>query len=230
MEVLTRREWTVLATILVYSFIPAFGGLLRVMELAGGPVIVPENPRAVDDPLPVVMHILSSFLFCVLGALQFLPSLRRDFSAMHRVVGRTVAIAGCISASTGFWMTIHFSFSQELHGGLLYWTRIALSLSMVGLILWAVIAIRSRNVLGHRAAIFRAYAIGQGASTQAILGIGWIAAFGLEPLGPLRDGMMVAAWGLNLLIAEILIRTNMNARNVSPRRQNGGNPRQMEHF
>ena len=230
MEVLSRREWAILAIILVYSFIPAFGGLLRVIELAGGPVIVPENPRAVADPLPVVMHIISSFLFCVLGALQFLPSIRRHFPAVHRMAGRTVAIAGCISASTGLWMTIHFPFSEELQGGVLYWTRIALSLTMAGLIVWAVIAIRSRNVLGHQAAMLRAYAIGQGASTQAILGIGWISVIGSEPLGPLRDGMMVAAWGLNLLIAEILIWRNTVARNISPRRQKPGNPNQMEHF
>ena len=230
MEVLSRREWAVLATILVYSFIPTFGGLLRVIELTGGPVIVPENPRAVADPLPVVIHILSSFLFCILGALQFLPSIKRDYPAMHRMVGRTVAIAGCISALTGLWMTIHFSFSKELQGDVLYWTRIALSLSMVGLILWAVIAIRSRNILGHRAAMLRAYAIGQGASTQTFLGIGWIVIFGSEALGPLRDGMMVAAWGLNLLIAEILIRRLLVSPNITPRRQNPGEPNPTEHL
>ena len=55
--------------------------------------------------------------------------------------------------------------------------------------------------------MLRAYAIGQGASTQTVLGIGWMIALGTEPLGPLRDGMMVFAWGLNLLTAEFLIRT-----------------------
>lgn len=228
MKVLSRREWALLATILVYSFIPTFGGLLRVIELAGGPAIVPENPRAVADPLPVVVHILSSFLFCILGALQFLPSIRRNNPAMHRMVGRTVAVVGCISASTGFWMTIHYAFSEELQGVVLYWTRLALSLSMVGLILWAVIAIRSRNILGHGAAMLRAYAIGQGASTQTFLGIGWIVVFGTEALGPLRDGMMVAAWGLNLLIAEILIKRLLVSRNITPRRHNLGYPKSTE--
>lgn len=53
--------------------------------------------------------------------------------------------------------------------------------------------------------MLRAYAIGQGASTQSFLGLGWIIASGTEPLGPLRDGMMVFAWALNLLVAEYLI-------------------------
>jgi uncharacterized membrane protein len=205
MKTVSRREWAILAIILVYCFVPTFGGLLRVIELGGGPAIVPENPRALADPLPIVLHILSSFLFCIAGTLQFLPSVRRHYPAMHRGAGRMIAAAGCVSALTGFWMTLSYAFPDELQGVLLFWVRIALSLSMVGLIVWAVIAIRSGNVLGHSAAMLRAYAIGQGASTQGLLGIGWLVAFGTEPLGPLRDGMMVFAWALNLLIAEIFI-------------------------
>jgi len=53
--------------------------------------------------------------------------------------------------------------------------------------------------------MLRAYAIGQGASTQTFLGIAWIIVFGTDLLGPLRDGMMVFAWVLNLLVAEFLI-------------------------
>ena len=207
MKTISRREWALLALILAYSFVPSFGDLLRVVELGGGPAIVPENPRALAEPLPIVLHVLSSFLFCIVGALQFLPSVRRYHPAMHRATGRMVAAAGCVSALTGLWMTHSYAFPPELQGPLLYWVRMALSLWMLGLIAWAVIAIRAGNVLGHSAAMLRAYAIGQGASTQTVLGIGWMIAFGTEPLGPLRDGMMVFAWGLNLLAAELLIRT-----------------------
>lgn len=207
MKTITRREWALLALILAYSFVPSFGGLLRVLELAGGPGLVPDNPRALAEPLPIVLHVISSFLFCIVGALQFLPGVRRHHPAMHRAAGRMVAAAGCVSALTGLWMTHSYAFPQELQGPLLYWVRMALSLWMLGLIAWAVIAIRAGNVLGHSAAMLRAYAIGQGASTQTVLGIGWMIAFGTEPLGPLRDGMMVFAWGLNLLAAELLIRT-----------------------
>lgn len=207
MKTIRRREWALLAIILVYSFVPTFGGLLRVIELGGGPAIVPENPRALAAPLPIVLHILSSFLFCTVGALQFLPSVRRHYPTIHRAAGRIVAAAGCVSALTGLWMTHFFAFPDGLQGLLLYWARIALSLSMVILLARAVIAIKSQNVLGHSAAMLRAYAIGQGASTQTVLGIGWMVAFATEPLGPLRDVMMVLAWGLNLLLAELLIRT-----------------------
>ena len=205
MKVLSRLEWTILLIIFVYSFIPAFGGLFRILELAGGPAVVPENVRALAAPWPIVLHILGSSLFCLLGAVQFLPSIRRHRPVTHRVLGRAVAIAGCLSAATGVWMAHFFAFPDELQGNMLYWVRIVLGLSMVGLIGWAVIAIRSRNSFRHGAAMLRAYTIGQGASTQAFLGIGWLIVTGTEPLGPLRDGLMVLAWVLNMLVAEYLI-------------------------
>lgn len=102
-------------------------------------------------------------------------------------------------------MTHFFAFPEDLQGALLYWVRIVLSLVMCGLIVWAIISIRSRNVRAHGSAMVRAYAVAQGASTQAFLGIGWMVAVGTEPQGLLRDVIMVSGWGLNLIVAEYLI-------------------------
>ena len=205
MKLMGRFEWTLLVIIIVYSFIPAFVGLFRVFELTSELTVMPENPRALADPFPIVLHILASFVFLIAGALQFLPSIRRHSPVTHRVAGRAVAMAGCVSAATGLWMTHFYAFPVELQGSLLYWVRIIVGFSMIGWIGWAVITITSRNVFRHSAAMLRAYAIGQGASTQAFLGIGWIIVAGTEPLGPLRDGLMVFAWVLNMLVAEFVI-------------------------
>lgn len=205
MKVLSKSEWAILIFVLVYSFIPTFGGLFRVLEFAGGPAIAPENPRASATPFPIVLHILSSFLFCLLGAIQFLPGIRRRHPAAHRAFGRIVAVAGCLSAGSGLWMTHFYSFPISLQGNLLYWARIILGFLMISFIIWSVLAIRSRNVLQHSAYMLRAYAIGQGASTQAFIGIGWMILYGAEATGPLRDAMMVFAWAFNLLIAEVLV-------------------------
>jgi len=203
---LRKSEWIVLSVIFVYSFIPVVGGLIRVLELAGGPQIAPDNPRASLAPTPVVLHILTSSLFCLLGAFQFLPSLRRQRPAAHRALGRVVAAAGCVSALTGLWMTHFYAFPETLQGAALYWVRMVLGTAMIGLIIWAVIAIRSRKVFQHSASLVRAYAIAQGASTQAVLGIAWIIVAGSEAMGPLRDGLMIFAWVANLIAAEIFIR------------------------
>lgn len=205
MRVLSRGEWMFLVAILVFSFVPTFGGLLRLVELLGGSAVVPENPRALAQPLPVVLHIVSSFVFCLLGAVQFVPSLRRRYLSLHRISGRAVAAAGSLSALTGLWMTHVYAFPAELQGALLYSVRMVLGVLMIGLIMWAVVAVRSGDVLRHSSAMLRAYAIGQGASTQVFLGIGWIAVVGSEAIGPWRDMMMVSAWCINLVVAEVLV-------------------------
>lgn len=205
-SLLTTREWTILVSIVVYSFVPVFGGLIRFLELVGGPAIMPENPRAMVNPLPVVFHVLGSSVFCIAGVFQFLPSVRRHRRSTHRAMGRIVIIAGYISAASGLWMTWIFPFPDALQGILLFSARTILGFAMIGLIGWAVVAIRVCDVQKHGALMLRAYAIGQGASTQALFGIGWIAISGNEPAGLIRDVFMVFSWLLNLLIAEILIR------------------------
>lgn len=206
MHFISRREWAFLALVFLYSFIPAVVGLFRVPELLGGPAIVPPNPRAVIDPLPITLHILGSSVFCLVGTVQFVPSLRGYRPALHRTLGRVVAASGCVSALTGLWMTVSYAFPEALQGPLLYRARVVLSLAMVAFIAWAVVAIRSRNVAAHRAAMLRAYAIGQGASTQTALFLIAMAVFDTEPLGFSRDLLMVGAWAINLAVAELLIR------------------------
>ncbi len=114
-------------------------------------------------------------------------------------------------------MTWFFTFPDALQGSLLFFVRIILGFLMIGLIGWAVVAVRARDFNRHGTLMLRAYAIGQGASTQALLGIGWIVIFGAEPAGLLRDVFMVFCWLLNLVAAEILIhRSIINARAMSP--------------
>ena len=220
MRNLRKSEWTILVFLIAYSFIPTFGALFRVLELAGGPAIMPVNPRASALPVPIVLHILSSFLFLILGALQFLPTIRQRHPVAHRTLGRAVAVAGCLSAGSGLWMTHVYSFPISLQGSLLYWVRITLGLLMIGFIVWAVLAIRSRNVFQHSALMSRAYAIGLGASTQTFIGISWMILVGTEATGPLRDVLMVSAWAINLLIAEVLIWTVLAPRHRSAARAN----------
>ncbi|MEM8652324.1 MAG: DUF2306 domain-containing protein [Pseudomonadota bacterium] len=207
MKSLSSREWLFLTFIFIYSFIPTFGGLLRVGELLSGLAMIPENPRAIAQPLPILLHIVSSFCFCLFGALQFLPTMRRHRIGLHRKIGKVVAIAGCVSALTGLWMTIAFTFPAELQGPLLYWVRIIMSILMIVLIAWAVFLICRGDITKHSSGMIRAYAIGQGASTQTAFGIFFLIIMGEEAVGFPRDILMVSAWALNLLIVEVIIQS-----------------------
>ena len=199
---LSQFERVMLFGLVVLSFIPTFGALLRLLELAGGPVVLPPNPRAVIHPVAIALHVIASFVFCIGGAFQLLPSARRNHPDAHRLLGRWVGLAGIAAALTGMWMTHYFVFPAALQGSTLYVARMIVGGCMVGCIAWAVFAIRSGNLSGHRKAMLRAYAIGQGASTQTFLSIGWIVTTGEEPAGLPRDILMVCGWVLNLSIVE----------------------------
>lgn len=228
MHFISRREWAFLALVFLYSFIPAIGGLFRIPELLGMSAIIPPNPRAVIDPVPITLHILGSSVFCLAGAVQFLPSLRRHRPTLHRTLGRVVAAAGCVSALTGLWMTVSYAFPAALQGTLLYGARVTLSIAMAGFIVWAIVAIRARNLAAHRAAMVRAYAIAQGASTQTALFLIAMILVGTEPLGVARDLMMVAAWAINIGFAEVLIHRAFGTRRT--RRTRGPRGNSMDHM
>ncbi|WP_245947686.1 DUF2306 domain-containing protein [Jannaschia seohaensis] len=125
--------------------------------------------------------------------------------------------AGCLSAITGLWMAVSYEFPEALQSPQLYGARVTLSIALVAFIAWAVVAIRSRNMAAHRAAMLRAFAIGQGASTQTALFLIVMIIFGTEPLGLARDLTMVAAWAVSLGVAEIVIRRPRETRSLRTR-------------
>lgn len=77
MRLSSKAEWLVPGGLLVLSLVPAVAGTFRVAQLASGAEITPENARFFASPLPVVLHIVSSVIYCFLGAFQFAPGFRR---------------------------------------------------------------------------------------------------------------------------------------------------------
>src|SRR5947207_8395398 len=96
--------WLVAALILLIA-IPIAAGAFRLTQLAGGAEITPDNARFFASPLPVVLHILSVSLYTILGAFQFVPSLRQRRRSWHRIAGRLLIPCGLVAALSGLWMT-----------------------------------------------------------------------------------------------------------------------------
>jgi uncharacterized membrane protein len=182
--------------------IPAIAGSLRLVELAGGPHMLPANPRITASPLPVIVHIVCAILYATLGAFQFSDGLRRRWPRWHRVAGRVLVGLGLAVAFSALWMT---AFYPHIPGGLLaHVFRLAFGTGMAASIILGFIAIRRRDVPRHRAWMARAYALALGAGTQALtLGIGK-AIFGP---GELTIALMLGAgWAINLAVVEYIIR------------------------
>jgi hypothetical protein len=203
MSIRRRRSWPLVATLLVLSAIPVTSGALRLIEVAGGPAILPANDRYGTLPVPLVVHIISAIVFALAGIAQFLPQFRRRHPAWHRRAGSVLVPAGLLAAGSGITMTL-FSEAQPSSGVLLYLFRLGFGTAMAASLVLGVTSIRRRDITAHRAWMIRAYAIGLAAGTQAftegisaaIFGTGIVAA----------DLARGAGWVINLTIAELGIR------------------------
>ncbi len=206
------RSWPVPTALVVLSAIPLTAGTLRLLQLAGGPAVMPADHRFAGFPGALVAHIVGAAVFALAGAFQFVPRLRRG--SWHRRAGRVVALAGLVVAGSALWLTLFYE-PQPGSGTVLFVFRLVFAPAMVACLALGFTAIRRRDIASHRAWMMRAYAIGLGAGTQAFtegLGEG---IFGHGVL--VADVSRVSGWVINLAIAEWFIRRP--ARRRSARRR-----------
>lgn len=200
-----RADWSIPTALIALSIVPSLGGLVRLIELSGQTAVTPDNARFIAAPIPVVVHILASLIFCIIGAFQFAPSFRQRHPKWHRLAGRWLMVAGLIAAFSGVWMTVFYTIPQPLQGAILYIARLFFGITMMVSIFLAWNTVRRKNIAGHRIWIMRAYAIGQGAGTQVITILPYTLLLG-QPNQFTRDVLMTIAWIINLTIVEWIVR------------------------
>lgn len=198
----TSARWVPYALVAL-TLVPATTGSLRLVEVFGGPHLMPANPGIAAAPLPVIVHIASVIPYALLGAFQFSPRLRRRRPRWHRAAGRVLVLLGLAVAFSGLWMTLFYP-RQAGTGELLYVFRLAAGSAMAASILLGFAAIRRGDVARHRAWMTRAYALALGAGTQVLTGTIGGALLGTSVMA--ADLTMGAAWAINLAIAEYAIR------------------------
>ncbi|MEU4572401.1 DUF2306 domain-containing protein [Nonomuraea sp. NPDC023979] len=196
----TRGGWRVPAGLIGLGVVPLVAGGMRMVELAGGPVGMPES-AASGMPVPLVSHILCVTAYTVLGAFQFVPKLRgRGGNGWHRRVGRGLVGFGLVAAFTGVWMAV-----RPEDGGLLVGIRVGFGTAMAVCVVLGFAAIRRREVARHRAWMIRGYAIGLGAGTQAFTQALWVSAVGV-PGEQAKALLLGAGWVINVVVAEWVVR------------------------
>ena len=197
-----RRAWRVPTGLLLLSLIPIVAGSVRMTELASQAAVTPDNARFFADPVPVVLHIVGATLFSVLGAFQFVPSLRRR--AWHRRAGRVALPAGLVAAATGIWMAVLYPLPYP-NTTALDVVRVVFGVAMFAALVLALRAILRRDVRRHRAWMTRGYAIGLGAGTQGVLGLPVFLLVG-EPGEVWYFAILRGGWLINGAVAEWVIR------------------------
>lgn len=196
------RTWPVPAALLALVAFPLVAGTLRLLELAGGPVVLPQNPRVQASPAPVVVHVVAAATYAVVGAFQFPARLRRAHPTWHRRAGRVLVVAGLVVAGSGLWMTLFYAGAPG--GGLLWAVRIVVSTAMGAALVLGLAAVRRGDVRAHRAWMIRAYALALGAGSQVFTqGVGE-AVFGASELSTALS--ISSGWLLNAAVAEWIIR------------------------
>lgn len=209
------RAWLVAAALILLSVIPLIFGVIRLVQLASGAEITPDNARFFASPLPVIIHIVGAAVYALLGAIQFPTGLRRRMMGWHRAVGRFLVLCGLLVGLSGLWMTLFYS-RQPGTGDLLYALRLLFGSGMVLSIVLGFASIRRRDLNGHRAWMMRGYAIGLGAATQVLTAMAGELIAG--PPNELTHALLMGAgWVINLAVAEWIIhkRTSTRARKAA---------------
>src|SRR6266542_5786862 len=109
-----------------------------------------NHPLFFASPIPVTVHIVSVTVYSLLGALQFVPSLRRGRSSWHRIAGRILVPAGVLVALSGLWMTVFYA-RPPGDGESLVVVRLIVGSLMLASIVLAVLAIRRLDFTSHGA-------------------------------------------------------------------------------
>ena len=201
---MTRRadRWVPVGLVSLAA-IPVLAGTARLVEILGGPEIIPTDVRFAASPALVVMHVAAAIGYALLGAFQFSAGIRRRHPGWHRRAGRLLVALGLVVALSALWMTLVFPL-KEGTGDMLYVFRLLFGSGMAVSIILGLVAIRGGDVTRHRAWMTRAYALALGAGTQA-----FTVGFGKALFGAgveRTDLMMGAGWAINLAVAEWIIR------------------------
>lgn len=198
-------RWFAIAGLLLLTVIPLIGGAVRLNQLATGAEITAANARFFAAPLPVVIHILGSAVYALIGVFQFVTGDRRRWLGVHRLAGWVSWGAGLAVGLSGLWMTLFYPHALDL----LFAFRLAAGTGMVVSLGLGIATIRHRDIRGHRDWMTRAYALGMGAGTQALTGI--VEAIAVtQPDAFSKAISMGAAWLINVALAEWVIRRRRN--------------------
>jgi uncharacterized membrane protein len=192
--------------------VPAIAGSLRLVELGGGPQLIPAKARLTDSPLPLIVHIVSALGYALLGAFQFSAALRRRRPGWHRRAGRILLVLGLAVALSGLCLTLFYP-PEPGRGDLAFGFRIAFGSGMAASIVVGFAAIRRGDVARHRAWMTRAYALALGAGTQVFTQGAGQAVLGTTEL--VNDLALAAGWVINLAVAEYVIRRSARRRTIS---------------
>lgn len=206
------RPTTLLLVLAFCTFIPVMMAAVRVVQIPLG--TLPEDSlRLAAVPVAFFFHALAGLLFGLLGPLQFARALRRRFGKLHRLAGRVFVVAGAGMALSGLALLLQV---ESIATGLLDAARGTFGLALIATLSLGVAAARECDMPRHRAWMIRAYAIGMGQGTVALVMFPLYLVTGEPPTGLTTDIVVVGMWLLNIALGEWVIRRMSSQRALQP--------------
>lgn len=215
---LTRADFKVPALLVALSLVPVLGGIARLRSLSAGVAAGVDDARFFAAPAPVVIHVATATIYALLGAFQFSAGIRLRWRTWHRRAGVLLLFSALLTGATGIWMTAAYAIPASLQGPLLYGVRLLVGAAMLTAIVKGWVSIVRRDLAQHEAWMIRAYALAQGAGTQALIFLPLMLITSGPVLGLTRDVLMSLAWVINIVAAEWIIRRRSRGYERAPSR------------
>jgi uncharacterized membrane protein len=185
-----------------FSFIPVLNALVETIQIPTG-TYAKDSAHLAVAPLSWFLHVLAGAAFGLSGPLNFVLALRRRFGRLHRVTGW---IFFSSAAALGLSALSLLLSVEPQRTPVVDITRAVFGFALLVAMAKAIAAIRRRDIPGHRAWVIRAYAIGMGLGTVALVFFPIYLVTGQPPTGLVSDLLFAASWTLNIGFAEWVIR------------------------
>jgi uncharacterized membrane protein len=190
------------------TFIPVMMALVRTIQIPAG--TWPEDSgRMAVAPIAWFLHALAGAAFGLLGPLQFARALHHRFGWLHRAAGRVFVLSGMTLGLSGLALLAQVI---PLSTPLIDVARAIFGLALISALAIGVTAAIDRDIPRHRAWMVRAYAIGMGSGTVALVFFPIYIVTGAPPSGLTSDVIFVAWWASNVGLAEWVVRRHSLAR------------------
>ena len=172
----------------------------------------PYNPGFLDFPFVTALHVVLGGIYLILAPLQFVSRIRSRHLTYHRRVGRLLVAIGLVVGATALFMGLvipFFGWGERVIIGL-FGTVFLVALTM------GFLHVRAGRVALHREWMMRAFAAGLSIATQRLIFFPALLIVEADPtdgqFAALWVAAFVAAFVLNLLVAEARIRATRRSR------------------
>ena len=189
------------------TFIPVMNAAVSLVQLPLG-ALPQDSLRLAAVPVAFFLHSLAGVLFGVLGPLQFVLALRSRFAALHRLAGRVFVLSGMGLGLSGLALLLRVESPSTV---LLDAARGVFGVALMVVLVLGVASARAHDMLRHRAWMIRAYAIGMGSGTVALVMFPIYLITGAPITGLVSDIVFVGMWLGSIAVAEWVIRKSSRA-------------------